>query len=71
MIQHRKTNRMLSLRRADGEMVCSQEEISKKLNTFYGRLLEEPNMDKSQTIREIANNILTILNQDHNTMLLK
>jgi len=42
-----------------------------ELNDFYRKLLEEHRVDKSQTIREITSKIPTILNQDHNKMLLQ
>lgn len=52
-------------------MESTQEEILEELNSVYNKLLQEPNIDISQAIREITRNIPTTLNLDHNKMLLK
>jgi len=71
MVQHRRNKKILSLRSEDGRNINSHEDISSEINNFYNKLLKEPMVDRSHTIREITNNIPTILNLDHKKMFLR
>jgi len=71
MIQHRKNNLILSLKSRYGGIFHTHADILTKLNDFYSNPLEEPQVERSQSIREITNNIPSILNHDHKKMLLQ
>jgi len=62
LVKHKGNNRILSLKTKDGRNINSHEEISSELNNFYNKILEEPMADRFEVIREITNNIPTILN---------
>lgn len=70
-IQHKRHNKILGLKSKYGSIGHTHKDISNKLNEYFRKLLEDPRVDITQEIKEITHNVPTILNQDHNKMILR
>ena len=60
-MQHRQANRIVRLKK--------QEEIEHTLTNHFRKLMEEPDMDRSVEMREILENIPSLVTQEKNKLL--
>ena len=59
------------LKKEDGSIVESQEELETTLNSYFTKLLQEPERDREEAQREVLSHIPKIIMEDHNQMLKK
>ena len=70
-IQHRAHNRILSLKKADGDQVYKREHIGSELNSFFTSLLSDPIQDRTRAINEIIAAIPNLVTEEQNSLLLR
>ena len=59
------------LKKEDGSIVESQEELETTLSSFFSKLLQEPERDREEVQREVLSHIPKIITEDHNQILKK
>ena len=69
-IQHRQGNRMDRMKK-DGSIAESQEELETTLNSYFSKLLQEPERDREEAQREVLSHIPKLIMDDHNQILRK
>ena len=57
------------LKKEDGNIVESQEELETTLNSYFFKLLQEPERDREEAQREVLSHIPKIITEDHNQIL--
>lgn len=70
-IQHRATNRILSLKKSDGTKVFTREQIGSKLNSYFNSLLIDLNPDRTQGINKVIDVIPPLVMEEQNSLLLR
>ena len=70
-IQHRAHNRILSLKKADGDQVYKREHIGSELNSFFTSLLSDPIQDRTRAINEIIAAIPNLVTEEKNSLLIR
>ena len=68
-IQHRRGNRMDRLKKEDRSIAESQEDLDTTLNSYFSKLLQEPERDREEDQREVLSHIPKIITEDHNQIL--
>ena len=68
-IQHRQGNRMDRLKKEDGSIAESQEDLENTLNSYFSNLLQEPDRDREEAQREVFSHIPKLIMEDHNQIL--
>ena len=59
------------LKKEDGNIVESHEELETTLNSYFSKLLQEPDRDREEAQREVLSHIPKIIMEDHNQILRK
>ena len=57
------------LKKEDGSIAESQEDIETTLNSYFTKLLQEPDRDREEAQREVLSHIPKIITDDHNQIL--
>ena len=57
------------LKREDGNIAETQEEIETTLNSYFSKLLQEPNKDREESQRQVLSHIPKLITDDHNQIL--
>ena len=70
-IQHRHGNQMGRMKKEDGTIAETQEDLEHTLNTFFTNILEEPDWDRVEDQREVMRHIPKVITEEHNFMLMK
>ena len=53
----------------DGNIVETQEELETTLNSYFSKILQEPDKDKEESQREVLINIPKLITDEHNQIL--
>ena len=70
-IQHHQGNHMARLKTKEGHIVEIQEELELTMNSFFTKLLAEPDWDRDASHREVPRHIPKFITEEHNLLLLK
>ena len=57
------------LKKEDGSIAESQEELETTLNSYFAKLLQKPDKDREEAQREVLSHIPKIIMEDHNQIL--
>ena len=57
------------LKREDGSIVETQEELETTLNSYFSKILQEPNKDREEAQREVLSHIPKLIRDEHNQIL--
>ena len=57
------------LKREDGSIAETQEELETTLNSYFSKLLQEPDKDREESQREVLSHIPKLIMDDHNQIL--
>ena len=57
------------LKKEDGSIAESQEELETTLNSYFSKILQEPKRDNEEAQREVLSHIPKIITKDHNQIL--
>ena len=57
------------LKREDGSIVETQEELETTLNSYFSKILEELDKDREESQRELLSHIPKLITDDHNQIL--
>ena len=57
------------LKKEDGSIAEYQEELETTLNSYFAKLLQEPERDREEAQREVLSHIPKIITDDHNQIL--
>ena len=57
------------LKREDGSIAETQEELETTLNSYFSKLLQEPDIDREESQREVLSHIPKLITDDHNQIL--
>ena len=57
------------LKREDGSIVRTQEELETTLNSYFSKLLQDPDKDREEAHREVLNHIPKLITDEHNQIL--
>ena len=57
------------LKKEDGSIEKYQEELETTLNSYFSKLLQEPDKDREESQREVFSHIPKIITDDHNQIL--
>ena len=68
-IQHRQGNRLDKLKKEDGSIAETQEDLENTLNHYFANLLQEPDRDREEAQREVLRHIPKLITEDHNKVL--
>eukprot|EP00253_Pinus_taeda_P006105 PITA_06105 len=70
-IQRRMHNKITFVENQQGERVEDHEGMEKEFTGYFRDILQEPNGNRDEAIREITQHVPKIINDDHNTQLLQ
>ena len=59
------------MKKQDGTIAETQEDLEHTLNTFFANILEEPDWDRVEAQREVMRHIPKVITEEHNFMLMK
>ena len=59
------------MKKEDGTIAETQEDLEHTLNTFFTNILEEPDWDRVEAQREVMRHIPKVITEEHNFMLMK
>ena len=68
-IQHRKGNRLDRLKKEDGSIAETQEDLENTLHHYFANLLQEPDRDREEAQREVLRHIPKLITEYHNKVL--
>ena len=57
------------LKKEDGSITESQEDLENTLNSYFAKLLQEPEKDREEAQREVLSHIPKLITEDHNQIL--
>ena len=57
------------LKREDGSIAKTQEELESTLNSYFSKLLQGPERDREEAQREVLSHIPKLIIDDHNQIL--
>eukprot|EP00253_Pinus_taeda_P015299 PITA_15299 len=71
MVHHRQRNRIFSIKNENGERIVEQEGIERVLMDYHKGILTEPQLDRSEAIRQICRVIPRMVIEDQNKALMR
>ena len=57
------------LKKEDGSIAETQEDLENALNHYFANLLQEPDKDREESQREVLRHIPKLITEDHNKVL--
>ena len=57
------------LKKEDGSIVETQEDLENTLNHYFANLLQEPDRDREEAQREVLRHIPKLITEDHKKVL--
>jgi hypothetical protein len=71
MIQRRHQNKIISLKYQQGNKLSNHQDIQSELLQYYKTLMQEPQLNRKDAIKNITQHIPKMINENHNEALMR